>query len=116
MSKGFRDVRLFVIDILEAIQKIEAYTRQIDFEGFMKDEKTKDAVLRNLEVIGEAVKNIPERLKERYPEIDWNGAAGMRDKLIHEYFGVSFPIVWETVMNDLPSLKQGLGEMLKGLQ
>lgn len=69
MSKGFRDVRLFVTDILEAIQKIEAYTRQIDFEEFMKDEKTKDAVLRKLEVIGEAVKNIPERLKERYPEM-----------------------------------------------
>lgn len=113
MSKGHRDVRLFLTDVLEAIQKIDSYTGKMTYKEFVEDEKTKDAVLRNLEVIGEAVKNIPDDIKGGYSDIDWKGASGMRDKLIHEYFGVSFLVVWETVKNDLPTLKHGVEKILK---
>lgn len=112
MSKGQRDIRLFLTDVLEAIRKIDLYTDKMTYQEFMKDERTKDAVLRNLEVIGEAVKNMPDDIKRSYSDIDWKGAAGMRDKLIHEYFGVSFSVVWETVKNDLPPLKQGIDKIL----
>ncbi len=112
MSEPRRDVKVFIVDILEAIQKIEMFTHEMTFEAFMKDERTKDAVLRNLEVIGEAVKNIPESIKERYRDLDWKAVTGMRDKLIHEYFGVSFTIVWETVKNDLPPFKKRMEGIL----
>src|SRR3972149_3426340 len=113
MSKGQRDVRLFLTDILEAVQKIEMYTGKMTYKEFANDEKTKDAVLRNLEVLGEAVKNIPTEIKGKYHDVDWNGAAGMRDKLINEYFGVSFLIVWGTGKNDPPPLKNGIEKILK---
>jgi len=77
----------------------------------MMDDKTKDAVVRNLEIIGEAAKNIPESIKEKFPVVPWQSVIDMRNKLIHEYFGVSFPIVWETVKSDLPLLKEKLKEL-----
>jgi len=113
MSKTHRDVRLFINDILEAIGKIERYVHDKSYEEFQKDEKTKDAVVRNLEIVGEAVRNIPEKFKEKYPDVDWKAAAGMRDKLIHEYFGVSFLIVWETTKSDLPPFKKKMMEILE---
>ncbi len=116
MSKAFRDVELFITDILEAIEKIEMYTSVISYEEFMEDVKTKDAVLRNLEIIGGAVKNIPNSVKERYPDVEWKAPTGMRDKLIHEYFGVSFSIVWETVKNDLPPFKKKIEEILREIK
>lgn len=115
MSKAHRDEKLYVSDIPESIRKIEAYTRNISFEEFSEDDKTKDAVLRNLEVVGEAVENISDGVKARYPDIDWKVIAGMRDKLIHEYFGVSFSIVWETVKNDLPPFKRRVEQILKDM-
>jgi len=116
MSKTHRDVRLFINDILEAIGKIEKYVHGKSYGEFEKDDKTKDAVVRNLEIVGEAVRNIPENFKEKYPDVDWNAAAGMRDKLIHEYFGVSLAIVWETVKSDLPPFKKRLMEISKEMQ
>lgn len=113
MSKAKRDAKLFLTDLLDAVGKIEAYIGDMDREEFLQDDKTQDAVLRNLEVIGEAAKNMPPETRERYPDIDWKGAAGMRDKLIHEYFGVSFRIVWESVKNDLPLLKTRIEEILE---
>jgi len=83
---------------------------------FLKDDKTKDAVLRNLEVIGEAAKNLPQKVKEKYDDVDWKAAAGMRNKLIHEYFGVSFSIVWETIKNDLPRLRDEVAKILKEIK
>lgn len=115
MSKAHRDEKLYISDILESIRKIEAYTRSISFEEFSEDDKTKDAVLRNLEVVGEAVKNISDGVKARYPDIDWKVIAGMRNKLIHEYFGVSFSIVWETVRNDIPPFKLRVERILKDM-
>ncbi len=116
MSKTHRDVRLFINDIVEAIAKIEKYVYDKSYEGFQKDEKTKDAVVRNLEIVGEAVRNIPEDFKEKYPDVDWKAAAGMRDKLIHGYFGVSMAIVWETVKSDLPPFKKRLTEISKEME
>ncbi len=110
-----RDIKLYLNDILECIEALESYTGLINKEEFLKDRKTRDAVVRNLEVIGEAVKNIPDEIKRAYPQVNWKAASAMRDKLIHEYFGVSFPIVWETVRNDIPSFEAGIKEMLKAL-
>lgn len=74
----------------------------MSYKEFSEDKKTQDAVLRNLGIMGEAVKNIPYEFREKYPEISWRVVAGMRDKLMHEYFGVSYRIVWETVKGDIP--------------
>ncbi|MBA7598548.1 hypothetical protein ES703_05566 [subsurface metagenome] len=99
-----KNVKIFLQDVLEASEKVTIYTKDMSFEEFTRDEKTKDAVLRNLEVIGEAVKNIPEDFKKKHEEVNWRAITGMRNKLIHEYFGVSHEIVWETVRNDIPAL------------
>jgi len=88
----------------------------MSYEDFLRDRKTQDAVIRNLEIIGEAAKNLPSNIKERYPKIPWRALSGMRDKLIHAYFGVSLSIVWETIKNDLPVLKQQVESILKDLR
>jgi len=111
-----RDIRTYLIDILDCLKKIEDYIHGMSYEDFLQDDKTKDAILRNLEVIGEAVKNIPEPIKTKYPDVEWESAAGMRDRLIHEYFGVSFPIVWETIKQDLPILKRSIEAILKEIE
>ena len=82
--------------------KIERYCQTLTYEQFIEDDKTKDAVIRNLEVIGEAANNIPDNIKKKFPDIAWRVITDMRNKLIHEYFGVSYPIVWETIQSDLP--------------
>ncbi|VVB90955.1 Uncharacterised protein [uncultured archaeon] len=109
-----RNIKLFFVDILEAIQSIKEYTQNMDYGEFIKDKKTRDAVVRNLEIIGEATKNIPDEIKEMYPGINWKVIAGMRDKLIHEYFGVSNQIVWETITNDLPMFESQIEKITEG--
>jgi uncharacterized protein with HEPN domain len=109
-----RNIKLFFVDILEALQSIKEYTQNMDYGDFIKDKKTRDAVVRNLEIIGEATKNIPDEIKETYPEINWKVIAGMRDKLIHEYFGVSNQIVWETITNDLPVFESQIEKIMEG--
>jgi uncharacterized protein with HEPN domain len=101
----------FIKDIVDSIEKIEKYCQNITYEQFLEDDKTKDAVVRNLEIIGEAAKNIPDHIKKISFETAWKSMAGMRDKLIHEYFGVSYSTVWETVKGDLPLLKQSIREL-----
>ncbi len=88
----------------------------MSFSEFKQDEKTKDAVLRNLEVMGEAVKSLPNYFKQNYGEVKWKAIAGMRDKLIHEYFGVSPDIIWKTLKNDIPQLEIQVKNILKKLK
>ncbi len=115
MSK--RTPELFIQDMLEAIEKIEKYTSSIeDLEDFMGKDIVVDAVLRNLEIIGEAAKNIPEDLRSKYREIPWNRVAGLRNVVIHGYFAVDLEIVWVIVKEQLPELKEVLLKMMEGLE
>lgn len=104
-----RDPRFLLEDILEACSRILCYTEGLTFEDFQRDRKTLDAVLHNLVTIGEAVKKLPGAIRERYPDVEWNRIAGLRDVLVHEYFGVDEEIVWDIVQNKVPRL-QGLVE------
>ena len=114
MSK--RDVKLYVKDILEAIKAIEKFVEGIDFENFKEDDKTSSAVIRKFEIIGEATKNIPQSIKEKYPHIPWKEMAGFRDKLIHFYFGIKYDIVWDTIKLRLPELRNNIEKVLKDLE
>lgn len=107
-----RDAKLYVKDIIDSIQKIEQYTKGLSVEKFKEEDLIIDAVIRNFEIIGEASKNIPEEIKTQHPDIPWKEMAGMRDKVIHEYFGVDFDIVWKTISTRLTSLKESLSNIL----
>jgi len=111
-----RDYRLYLDDILEAINKIERYTEGLNLEQFMKDDKTIDAVIRNFMIIGEAAKRIPSNIRKKYQNIPWKEMAGMRDKLAHEYFGIKFDIVWETIRKRLPQVQPLIEEVLRQME
>jgi uncharacterized protein with HEPN domain len=102
----------FLSDIEEAIKRIKTYTRNMSYQKFLKDTKTQDAVVRNLEIIGEAVKNISESLKAEYPNIPWKDMARVRDKVIHFYFGVNYDIVWSIAKEDLPQVAEQINTVL----
>jgi len=108
-----REWRLRVEDILDAIAKIDRYVAGLTFEQFQSDEKTVDAVLRNLEVIGEAVRHLMASSDALPEAIPWTDVAGMRNILVHEYFGVDLAIVWRTISHDLVSLKMELSGLLR---
>jgi uncharacterized protein with HEPN domain len=99
-------------DIEEAIRRISEYAAGLTYEAFLLDTRTQDAIVRNLEIIGEAAKNISDRLRAEHPAIPWRSMAGVRDRLIHDYFGVSFDVVWEIVCNDLPKIADPLRRLL----
>jgi len=96
---------LYLTDIIESINKIEAYIKGIDYDSFCCNEMMFDAVIRNLEIIGEASKNVSDEIKSKYPEIPWKQMTGVRNILIHEYFGVDESIIWEIVTRDLQETK-----------
>ena len=91
-------------DIKEAVRRINSYIKKTNYSKFLKDTKTQDAVVRNLEIIGEAVKNISKDLKKEYPKIQWRKLAGVRDRLIHNYFGVNYDVVWVIAKEELPEI------------
>jgi uncharacterized protein with HEPN domain len=99
-----RDPRDYLEDICQASQKALAFVQGMDYEGFVADEKTDFAVVRALEIVGEAAKRIPQPVRARHPEVPWRAMAGIRDKLVHDYVSVNLEVVWKTVMEDLPAL------------
>lgn len=103
MSGARRDID-YLQDILEAIQRILDYTGNTTWQEFLVDHKTQDAIIRNLEVIGEATKKISDDIRDVYPEIPWRDITGTRDRLVHHYFGVNLEIIWQIAKNDLPVL------------
>jgi uncharacterized protein with HEPN domain len=107
-----RDPIDFLIDILDSIENIENFIEGFDFEEFSRDTKTIYAVVRALEIIGEATKNLPNSLKAEYPEVPWRDMAGFRDKVVHGYFGVDLEVVWDTAVDDTPSLKPLIAKIL----
>jgi len=100
----------FLKDIQEAMKRIESYTEDMGYNEFLKDLKTQDAVVRNIEIIGEAVKNLSSDFKEKHDNIEWRKIAGTRDKIIHFYFGVNWDIVWDIIRNKLPALEEEIKE------
>ncbi|NYZ76905.1 DUF86 domain-containing protein [Candidatus Micrarchaeota archaeon] len=107
-----RDYGIYLRDILDSIFEIEQFIGSMSFEEFESDDKTFSAVLRKLEIIGEATKRIPEDIKKKYPDVPWKEMAGMRDKLIHFYFGVDSRLVWRTVKERLPRLKESIDKII----
>jgi uncharacterized protein with HEPN domain len=107
---------LYVKDILEAIKSIDEFTRGMDYADFRDDDKTASAVIRKLEIIGEAVKNIPQEIRQMDKEIPWTYMAKTRDKIIHGYFGIDHDIIWKTIRERLPTIKAPLKSILKKLR
>ncbi|MDE0482269.1 MAG: DUF86 domain-containing protein [Candidatus Poribacteria bacterium] len=111
-----RDLRLYVKDISAAMITVQEFIKEMDFEMFLEDDKTTSAVVRKLEVIGEAAKNLPDTIRQKYPEVPWKQMAGMRDKLIHAYFGVDYTLVWDTVKNLIPPLQPIIAQILEDME
>ncbi len=112
MSEHDRTYLLFIEDIVHCIDKIESYTGNLSFEDFSENDMTVDAVIRNFEIIGEAVKRIPEDIKLKYATVAWKEAAGFRDILIHEYFGIDLEAVWDTIRMNIPVFKEQIVRVL----
>lgn len=110
-----KEDRVYLLHIRDALANIQEYTSS-GREFFFTDKKTQDAVVRNLEIIGEAVKHLSDSLTTSRPSIPWKQIAGMRDKLIHEYFGVDLNLVWDVVATGLPELDRTIAEILKTLK
>ena len=107
-----RDPRLLLEDIVESIEKIRHFTVDIDFEEFINDAKTTDAVVRNFEIIGEAATKIPPEIKNRFSNIEWHRIVSIRNRIIHEYFGVDYSIIWKIIESNLDKLKSGIERIL----
>ena len=109
-----KDQRLYVGHILEAIRRIESYTSE-GKEAFFADTMSQDAVVMNVQIIGEAAKKMSDELKKQYSKIPWRDVMGMRDKIVHDYAGIKLEVVWDVVQNGLPSLKQVVESMMQKL-
>lgn len=108
-----RDYSIYIKDIIENMEIAEKFLRNMSFEKFAKDKKTAYAIIRCTEIIGEATKHIPDDIRKKYPEIPWKMMAGMRDKVIHEYFGIALEVIWKTVKEEIPKVKPLVKKVLK---
>ena len=106
-----RKASLYIKDMIDAITKIEEFVKDMDFNYFIQDDKTASAVVRKIEIIGEATKQLPKEVRDRFPEIPWTSMAKTRDKIIHFYHGVDYEVVWQIIKRDLPLLKKRLIEI-----
>jgi len=109
-----KDNRLYLIVIIECIERIQEYTSE-GKEQFLTDTKTQDAAIRNLQILAEATKRIPDEVKEKHPEIDWHGIVGLRNLLVHEYLNINIIRVWEIIEGKLPNLKNRIEIILREL-
>lgn len=111
-----RDCQLFIKDIIAAMNSIEEFVGDMTLEGLKADEKTSSAVIRKFEIIGEASKHIPPEIRGKHKDIQWKSMAGMRDRLIHAYFGIDYNLVWPAIKSEIPSLKPKLKKMLSDME
>jgi len=109
-----KDNLVYLRHILDAIKRIEEYTKEINYKDFVNSSLIQSAVIREMEIMGEATKRLTQDFKEKYPDIPWKRITGMRDKLIHDYFGVDLDAVWETVEKDIPILRDKLKKIKDG--
>jgi|SRR5699024_8581362 len=107
-----REPKVYLEDISFAAKKIKKYTKGLTYDSFFDNDLVVDAVIKNILVIGEAVKNIPEEVRQLYPHIEWRKVAGMRDMMIHGYFSINIEIVWDVVINKIPSLSKQVEQIL----
>ena len=107
-----RPIELLLNDICQAIDRIEQYIENLSFDAFSKDQKSVDAVVRNLEIIGEAANRVPDELKEKYSEIEWHKVVGLRHRIVHEYFGIDLEIIWQILHKALPELKHKIMQIM----
>lgn len=106
-----RNWKIFINDIKTCVERILEYSNGLNYEMLINDNKTYDAILRNIEIIGEAVKNIPEEIKNKNNYIEWKKIAGLRDVVIHDYFGLNNELIWDVIKNKIPELKQDLDKL-----
>ena len=115
MKKLYRSDKLYLDDLFTAMNRIAEYIDGYNFNQFKKDHKTVDAVVRNFEIIGEASKNVSETLKTKHPEIPWQEMYYLRNRVMHEYFGIDYEIIWDVAKNYLPENTQQIDKILKSL-
>lgn len=108
-----RNYLLFIKDIQTSSVKIIRYTKELSRKEFFKDDKTYDAVMRNLQIVGEAVKHVPANFRMKHKNIEWKKVSGLRDIVVHEYFGINPDIVWDVIENKIPELNREIKKILK---
>ncbi len=108
---GLRDYKLYLNDIIDAVKKIQDYVKDHDEKSFLEDSKTFDSVLHNFVVIGEAASKIPEKIKDKNPDVNWSGIIGMRNIIVHGYFTIDPNIIWSTIKTRLPELLEQIKEL-----